>query len=72
MKIYCNPFVDRGPFPSISCIALNNPISFSSYLFLSVALQVTGGAWSMVEHLHRVSFSAERTPRIEMLDGKDK
>lgn len=24
----------------------------------------------MVEHLHRVSFSAERTPRYEMLDGK--
>ena len=23
----------------------------------------------MVEHLHRVSFSAERTPRVEMLDG---
>lgn len=24
----------------------------------------------MVEHLHRVSFSAERTPRTEMLAGK--
>jgi hypothetical protein len=26
----------------------------------------------MVEHLHRVSFSAERTPRIEMLEGEKK
>lgn len=26
----------------------------------------------MVEHLHRVSFSAERTPRYEMLDGMNK
>ena len=48
-------------------------ITCSALLIISIILcchpQVTGGHWSMVEHLHRVSFSAERTPRTEMLAG---
>ena len=48
-------------------------ITCSVLLIISIIMcchpQVTGGHWSMVEHLHRVSFSAERTPRTEMLAG---
>lgn len=33
-----------------------------------IACPVTGNRWSLFEHLHRVSFSAPRSPRPEMLD----
>jgi endo-1,3(4)-beta-glucanase len=32
-----------------------------------VACPVTGGSWSMLEHLHRASFSAPRSPRRAMV-----
>ena len=32
-----------------------------------IACPVTGGSWSMVEHLHRASFTAPRSPRTEMI-----
>jgi endoglucanase Acf2 len=35
--------------------------------FSFVLVQVTGGHWSLIEHLHRVSFYAPRAPRSEML-----